>query len=225
MIPTVVAYCRRSTRSQTRSCEIQESVIRAWCKRSGHALSAVVHYTSGGGSAALSASLADAVRLASQSRSALVVSSLDRLTRSPSVGTSLLATLHDAGVRLRSLAEGVDTAVPGAALEIESHLRVAERERVILVRRTTQAMTYLRGARRLISHRVPLGWDLAEDGHTLRRNQDEARLIERIARLRDGGATYSAIADMMRAEGVPTKMGGLWYPSTVHAILRRRAKT
>jgi hypothetical protein len=49
-------------------------------------------------------------------------------------------------------------------------------------------------------------------------------VAERIAQLRDDGATLTAIADRLNVERLPTARGGShWWPSTIRAVLSRAA--
>ena len=49
----------------------------------------------------------------------------------------------------------------------------------------------------------------------------EQKTVRRIRRLRSKGWTLQAIADKLNSEGVPTKRGGRWHPSTVTYIVGR----
>jgi len=69
-----------------------------------------------------------------------------------------------------------------------------------------------------------MGYELAKDGVTLLRNEREQAAIARIVERRATGMTLGAIARSMKAEGVPTKLGGQWTAKTVLAILRRQQK-
>lgn len=47
---------------------------------------------------------------------------------------------------------------------------------------------------------------------------EEAEIVQRIYSLREQRHTLEQIADVLNAEGVPTKSGGRWYPATVRYI-------
>jgi DNA invertase Pin-like site-specific DNA recombinase len=49
--------------------------------------------------------------------------------------------------------------------------------------------------------------------------EERARLVERIAAMRNAGMTLQAIADQLNSEGVPTPRGSTWRPSTVSTAL------
>jgi hypothetical protein len=46
-----------------------------------------------------------------------------------------------------------------------------------------------------------------------------AELVERIVRERREGATLTAIAESLTADGVPTAQGGKWWPATGRKVL------
>jgi DNA invertase Pin-like site-specific DNA recombinase len=49
-----------------------------------------------------------------------------------------------------------------------------------------------------------------------------AKVVERISREREGGASLQAIADGLNRDGIRTGQGGKqWWPSTVRAVLNR----
>jgi hypothetical protein len=45
-------------------------------------------------------------------------------------------------------------------------------------------------------------------------------LVERIVREREGGASLSAIAASLTADGVATAHGGKWWPGTIRKVLQ-----
>ena len=58
-------------------------------------------------------------------------------------------------------------------------------------------------------------------GSNLVPNSDELAVIERIRRMRTRGMSYQAVADALNKQGIPAKNGGLWYPSSVRAVVLR----
>lgn len=52
----------------------------------------------------------------------------------------------------------------------------------------------------------------------------ELKVVQKILELRGAGATYSAVADWLNDQGIPTKNGAKnWQRPTVFKILRQRA--
>jgi len=222
-----VAYCRVSTAAQGEdgvSLEMQRDRIAAWCKGNGYEQEAVFVETMSGGRAANRPELLKALALACKVHGVLVVFSLSRLARSVKDTLVIAERLEKAGANLASLTERIDTnsALGKMVFRLLSTLNEFEKDQ--LSERTESAMAHLRRSNRRISARIPLGYDLASDGETLLLNEDEQRVIEGIRLCRKQGQSLATIARSLRQEGIATKTGGRWYPSTVRAILERREK-
>jgi DNA invertase Pin-like site-specific DNA recombinase len=122
------------------------------------------------------------------------------------------------------LSESLDTSNAVGRMFFQLMSVLSEFERNQLRQRTTSAMSHLRQHNKRISHKIPMGYDLATDGVLLVPNEQEQATIARIVERRASGMTLGAVARSMEVEGVPTKFGGKWKPQTVLAILRRHEK-
>jgi len=49
----------------------------------------------------------------------------------------------------------------------------------------------------------------------LKKNPEEFKTLETCRKLREQGLTFKQIAQKFNSEGIPTKRGGAWHPSTV----------
>lgn len=95
---------------------------------------------------------------------------------------------------------------------------VSQWEREVIGERTSAALQHKMAQ----GHHVGspgLGYKMT-DGR-LEEIEDELKVVRRVFELRGCGMTLQTIADHMNAEGVPTKRGGKWHPSTVTYILGR----
>jgi len=151
-------------------------------------------------------------RLAAGDASCLVVSGLDRLSRSVSELGTLVQWLERSNVRL--VAVELDTLSPGGRAAARALASVGGWERERLSERTRKGLAAARARRRTGGSSAP----------------DWAALLKRIALMRADGMTLQAIADTLNAERVPTPRGGLkWRPSSVHSAAgykrRSRAKS
>ena len=145
--------------------------------------------------AALRASQADA----------LVISRLDRLSRSWLDFTGLMETARREGWALVALDLGVDTSTPNGEMMAKVMASFAPFERKLIGQRTREALAQRRAAG------VRLG----------RPRGTPDPVIKRIEAERECGKSLRAIADGLNAEAVPAVRGGLmWRPSTVQAALR-----
>lgn len=223
----VTAYCRVSTVGQSEegiSLEMQRERIAAWCVANGYELEAVFVESMSGGRAANRPELQKAITLACKTRGVLVVYSLSRLARSVKDTLAISERLEKAGANLASLNERIDTSSALGKMVFRLLSTLNEFEKDQLGERTENAMAFLRKSNRRISARIPFGHDLGRDGETLTVNEAEQGVVAQILSWKQAGQTMVAIAQTLRTNGVPTKTGGRWYPSTVRGILERQEK-
>ena len=136
---------------------------------------------------------------------ALVVSKLDRLSRSMIDFTALMG-VPQAGWAVVALDCAVDTTTPAGEAMANVLATFAQFERRLIGQRTREALAAKR------AQGVRLG----------RPPTLPASVVERIGRERKRKATLQAIAHGLNADGVPTAQGGQrWWPSTVRAVLNR----
>jgi DNA invertase Pin-like site-specific DNA recombinase len=202
----VVGYCRVKTHEEVApglGLKDQEKAIRKECTKRGFELIAL--YSDAGlpetpGRPALSAALAS---LNEGNGSVLMVTKLDRLTRSMHVAARVLASAERGGWGLIALDSAVDTtATEGSAL-IQVLAIFDEMERKLIGERETRPELTIRRPTVRLGRPSTLSLDV----------------VERIVAARRGGATWAAIADELNDDGVPTAQGGKqWYPATVRHV-------
>jgi DNA invertase Pin-like site-specific DNA recombinase len=125
----------------------------------------------------------------------LVVSDLERLTRSAAELGQVLESVLRAQGRLIVAHAGIDTRDQSGRLAARALIDVSGWERKRLSDRTRKGLEAAR-----------------------RRRHEGVELRERIAGMRDEGMTLQAIADRLNEEGEPTLRGGkLWRPSSVQS--------
>lgn len=206
-MPGVVAYLRVSTEEQAESglgLAAQEAAIRAECEKRG--IDLVALHADGGVSGksldrpALAAALAD---LDAGHGDVLMVSKLDRLSRSVHDASGLMLRAEKAGWGLVALDLAVDTTTASGKAMAQMMSVFAELERRLIGERTKAALAVKR------SQGVRLGRP--------RLLPDE--VVDRIRFARSHGRTWASIADELNAARVPTAQGGRqWYPGTVRAV-------
>lgn len=222
-----IGYVRVSTDGQVQdgvSLEAQRAKVEAWCTANGCAL-LQVHVDAG-----LSGSRADnrpalqaALKQACEGKAVLVVYSLSRLARSTKDAIVISERLAKAGADLVSLSERIDTTSAAGKMIFRMLAVLAEFERDQIAERTRGALLHLKSQNKRISGQIPFGFDLAENGTTLIPNPAELEAIERMTALRAEGVSLRRIAQVLTAQGVPTKTGAAWSGQAVHRILARRA--
>lgn len=135
----------------------------------------------------------------------LVVSKLDRLSRSLLDFAGLMDRAKREGWRLVVLDLAIDTTTASGALMANVMASFAEYERRLISDRTSAALQ----AKKAQGHRL---------GRP--RTLDDA-VLARVARERSEGRSLRAIADSLNHDGVPTAQGGRsWHASTVASALR-----
>jgi DNA invertase Pin-like site-specific DNA recombinase len=152
-------------------------------------------------------------RVAAGDASCVVVTGLERLSRSVAELGGIVQWLEQNSVRLVAVELDFDTAGPGGHTAARALASVAGLEHDRLSEQTRKGLAAARAKRRAAS--TPAGVDYA----AIRR---------RIATMRADGMTLQAIADVLNEEGVPTQRGGAkWRPSSVQSAAgyKRRSRT
>lgn len=133
----------------------------------------------------------------------LVVSKLDRLSRSLIDFAGLMELARKEGWSLVALDLGVDMSTPSGQLVASVMASFAEYERKLIGQRTRDALAVLK-AKGVRLGRPPLV---------------PPAVVEQIQRWRQHGSSYQGCADALNAAGVPTLHGGQqWRASTVRSI-------
>lgn len=158
-------------------------------------------------------------RLESNGVRVVLVERADRLARDLMVNEVIVDQFTRIGARVLT-ADGADLTTadgdPTRTLIRQVLGAVAQFEKSVVVLKLRAARDRIRRRTGRCEGRKPFGSRPAE-----------AAVVERIRQLRrkpSGGPRLSvaAIADKLTGEGVATRQGGPWRPSTVHAILKRQ---
>jgi DNA invertase Pin-like site-specific DNA recombinase len=194
--------------------ERQRRAIERTCRRLGLELVEVVREReSKAGNALDRAGVSYLIeRLAAGDASCLVVSGLDRLSRSVSELGTLVQWLERSNVRLVAVELDLDTLSPGGRAAARALASVGGWERERISERTQKGLAAARAKRRSGGASAP----------------DWAEIRKRIAVMRADGMTLQAIADVLNEERVPTPRGGLkWRPSSVQSAAgyKRRSRS
>jgi len=204
-----IGYLRVSTGRQADSgagIEAQRTAILAEATRRGWAAADVqfIEETASGKNAKRPGLELAREALASGDAGALVVSKMDRLSRSLLDFASIMQEAQKQGWALIALDCPVDLTTPMGEALASIIATFAQLERKMIGERTRDALAEKRAAG------VKLGRP--------RILPDDVR--ERIVAEREEKRTLRIIADALNDEGVPTAHGGKrWYPSTVRAVL------
>jgi site-specific DNA recombinase len=157
----------------------------------------------------------------------IVVTKLDRLTRSVRDLGDLVERYFGAKFSLLSLSDAIDTRSASGRLVLNVLMSVAQWEREATGERTRDALAHLK-AEGVIVGGEPLGMRRtgAVDQHgrqVFEEDPAEAATVRRIRELRGEGRSLRAIVAALQSEGHRTKRGGAWAPTTVQKVLARAA--
>jgi DNA invertase Pin-like site-specific DNA recombinase len=134
----------------------------------------------------------------------LLVSKLDRLSRSLLDFSTLMERSRRKGWAIVALDLGVDTTTPAGEMMANVLATFSQFERRLIGQRTKDALAVKK------AEGVQLGRPRTLDDKT----------VARIVKMRDRGLSLAAIAKKLTDEGAPTAQGGArWYPSTVNHVL------
>lgn len=139
---------------------------------------------------------------------ALVVSKLDRLSRSLPDFARMLELSGKEGWSIAALDLNLDTSTPTGKLVASIMASVAQWEREVIGLRTKEALAAAK------AKGIQVGRPASQD----------PAVVRRIRRYRRAGHTYRAIADRLNRDAVPLPGGGVkWHPNSVRLAADRAA--
>lgn len=206
-----VGYARVSTEEQGQSglgLDDQETKVVAEIKHRGwDLLEPLFVDVASGKSMKKRPSLAKALAaLDAGDADVLVVSKLDRLARSVSDFTTILARANSRGWALVVVELQVDTSSPHGKMLATVLMALAEWERDMIGERTKNAL----GAAKRAGTQLGRPTNVSTD------------TVAMIRRMRTAGKSFGAIAKLLNEAAVPTAQGGKrWYPATVRNVWER----
>jgi DNA invertase Pin-like site-specific DNA recombinase len=206
--PRALGYCRVSTGDQMSSgagLDAQRAALQAEADRRGWALELILEDGLSAKDLNRPALVAALSRLDRGEADLLMVSKLDRLSRSVKDFGGLLERASKRNWSVLCLDLGVDTTTPVGEFTANVVVSASQYERRLIGQRTKDALAARKAAG------VKLGRP---------RSLSDA-IVGRIVEAQGAGQSLSGIARELTNEGVPTAQGGRrWYASTVAAVLR-----
>lgn len=228
----LVAYGRVSTLSQMDGYgpEIQTSALRNWAKTNGHTLAGPVLFDkgiSGTVDADERPELSKALTLIATGRAdGLLAPNMDRLARELTVQEATLAVIWAHGGRVFTVEQGEvlpdDDDDPMRRFVRQVMGAAAELERNLIVKRLKAGLATKKAAGGYAGGAPAYGFQAV--GKELRTDDVEAEVVERIGAMHDRGMSLRQIAARLNDDGIPTKRGSVWHPSTVGRIVNPQAR-
>jgi site-specific DNA recombinase len=227
----VIGYVRVSTEEQASdgiSLQAQREKIELFCNLHEHTLVRITEDAGASGKTLDRAGIRSILHeMRSKSRDApqgIVITKLDRLTRSLRDWSELIDEFFDERAKhkrqLFSVGDSIDTTNASGRLILNVLMTVAQWEREVIAERTRDTLQskIRRGER---CGKVRFGYNLADDGKTLVKNEREQEAIARLKEWRSQGRTYRELVRLVEGLGIDTKSGGVWRPATIRQMLLR----
>jgi DNA invertase Pin-like site-specific DNA recombinase len=214
-----VVYTRVSTNEQSVegvSLEMQESKAKAYCHFNDLVIKNIFSDTASGKTSkrtGLQSALGNCKK-----GDTLIVYSLSRLSRSVMDTLAIADDLNQRGIDLVSLSERIDTSTPAGRLVLTVLSGMNQWEREQLAVRTRDALQTKR-ARGERTGAIPYGYQLAEDGVHLIKDNMEQVMINLAKELKAEGKSLRQIADRLTLEGFVPKRGKRFYAQTIKNLL------
>jgi DNA invertase Pin-like site-specific DNA recombinase len=204
----VVGYVRVSTEEQGRSglgLADQRKAIRAACAQRGWELVSIIEDNGFSAKNLNRPGIIETLRMVEAGEAdALVVSKLDRLSRSVLDFSGLLERSRKKGWSLVALDIGVDTSTANGEVMASIVAVFAQFERRLISERTKAALAIKK------AQGVKLGRPVVVT----------EEVVDRVLAERAEGRTLRTIADGLNADGVRTAHGGSqWWPATVKKLI------
>ena len=149
---------------------------------------------------------------------AVLIASLDRITRSVVDLSRLVADFERRGVALVSAAEFLDTTSASGRLVVNILGIVAEWEREATSDRTSAALKELKAQGRATGGVAPFGYRF-ERGLRVR-DFDEAAILAALAEYRHQGKSWAEVARALNEAGYRTRTGRAWTRQGVYQLPR-----
>jgi DNA invertase Pin-like site-specific DNA recombinase len=222
-----IAYIRVSTEEQATegvSIEAQEQAIRAYCTlRSLELVDLVIDAGVSAGKALSKREGGNRVLQAVQKGEvdSVVSYKLDRLFRDCSDCLDVTRIWDKSGTSLHLLdlgGQAVDTSSAMGRFFLTVMAGAAELERNQIRERTSAAMQHKIQKGEYTGGKVPYGFNLAADGKTLERDQNEQEIRDLVQSLRNKGLSLRKIAQELQDRGFKTRTGKNWHPQSIANI-------
>lgn len=205
----LVGYCRVSTAAQTEGLSLasQANRCREWCEKEGHWLYDVVEEAASGKSTSRRPELLWCLeRLDVHEFDGLIVSRLDRLSRSVGDFASLIDRGRRQGWEIVCLDPQIDTSTPSGRMIANVSAAFAQFERELISQRQTESVAARKAA------------GIYRGG---RKRQIIGRVEERIHELASAGFSPHRIAQRLESEGFRPPCSEVWHARSIRRVLER----
>ncbi|MDD2518408.1 MAG: recombinase family protein [Bacilli bacterium] len=167
----------------------------------------------------------------------VVLYKFDRLTRDMSDTEDVMKLIQEFGIQVYTISGGtVDVSTATGRFQLRISGAVAQLEREQIIERVKAALVQkVKSGKSLCTSIISYGYDRPKHQEIQTINKEEARIVKRIFKMYITGKTFTEIAKLLNAEGIPTKNKGkvrkrrnsnetyvinsVWQPKTIRLIL------
>ena len=200
----LVGYIRVSTRKQAKegvSLEDQEEKLKQYCALYDHELVKIIVDTESAKSMKRVGIKEVLETLKTGDAEGVLITKLDRLTRSRKDFCVLLDKYFSKDFALLSITDQLDTKSASGRLVINILVDVAQWEREVISERTSAAMQHKKSKGEYTGGVIPYGFQLDEDGIILLPNEAEQKVIEKAKKLRNWEYSFGKISKILARQG------------------------
>lgn len=217
----MIGYIRVSTREQSQSrngLDAQKAELERFAKDNSLDIVDILEETATGSDDSRPI-LQSAIEKAKKLRCALVVSKLDRYSRSVSFISTSMNTLKRAHVLFYVTALGIDT----DPFLMHLYAAFAEKERQMISTRTREALAAAKSRGVVLGNLDSLASSRAAGVATSKKNAAvfANRVRAPIERMIRDKMSYKQIADEMNNQMIPTARGGCWSAALICTVVKR----
>jgi len=217
-----VGYVRVSTEEQASTgCSLaaQADKIRSYCGLYGISLVDIIEDAGQSAKTLGRPGLQQVLSmLDAQDIDGIVISKLDRLTRSVRDWAALIERYFGGKAFLLSVDDKIDTATAAGRVVINLLICISQWERETIGERTATALRH-RQRQGIHVGSAPFGAQM-KDGRLIQ-NEQELRTVTLALDYRRQMMSYQNIADEFIRLCIPTKRGKKWHPQTIRLIIKR----
>ena len=149
----------------------------------------------------------------------VIVSKIDRISRSISDLNNLIQLFNKSGVEFVSINDHIDTGSANGRLSINLLGSINQWEREIGAERTVEAMAVMRSNGKRISRYAPYGFKL--NGNGVVEDMDEQKACRAIHKLRQDGLSLRRIGAELERRGFCSRSGNVLSAQTINTVLKR----
>ncbi len=216
-----IGYIRVSTEGQAKdgvSLENQYKRIAAYCEYKDFELEDVIQDAgvSGGINKARAGFIDLLNRIEAGGVKAVILYSLERLSRDMLTLLALERLLEEQGVELHTIEGQIDTSSPDGFMSFAMRAFMGEMERRQVKHRTKKAMEFKKSNGQVVGS-IPYGY--RREGKDLMPDLNEQATTKTICQLYEKGTKLSGIVRTLNGQGQKTRTGKPWTPTQVKRII------